>query len=222
MEFFFRYTNLASVIDIVRNRRLTLLNPASWDDKNDSYFMSEYKRIGKYETVLALCFSQCAETYHHWRIFAPGADGVSIAFDRQRLLEATQLELPQSAKLRTRHMEYRTINKAKLKGIQVSDLPFLKRKAFEPENEYRFVYTDRNQVLDAWTLDIQLGWIKKITLSPWLHPTLGISVVDTLKSLPGMSKKRVSLSTLVDTPSWKALALKATTPNSASMHRAAI
>ena len=38
-----RYTNLASALHILQNRCLTLLSPETWDDRNDAYFMSEYK-----------------------------------------------------------------------------------------------------------------------------------------------------------------------------------
>lgn len=66
---FRRYTNLAAAIHLLQSRKITLLNPARWDDANDAYFMAEYKRLVGAETVLALCFAETAETYHHWRVF---------------------------------------------------------------------------------------------------------------------------------------------------------
>jgi hypothetical protein len=39
-----RYTNLAATIHMLCTKCITLLNPATWDDKNDAYFMAEYKR----------------------------------------------------------------------------------------------------------------------------------------------------------------------------------
>ncbi len=38
-----RYTNLAAAIHLLRNRCLTLLNPATWTDRNDAFFLAEYK-----------------------------------------------------------------------------------------------------------------------------------------------------------------------------------
>lgn len=38
-----RYTSIAAVIDILKRQELPLLNPESWDDRNDRYFMQLYK-----------------------------------------------------------------------------------------------------------------------------------------------------------------------------------
>jgi hypothetical protein len=65
-----RFTNLAAAIHMLRARKITLLDPNTWDDKNDAYFMAEYKRQKGLATLLALCFADCDETYHHWRVFA--------------------------------------------------------------------------------------------------------------------------------------------------------
>jgi hypothetical protein len=67
-----RYTNLASALHILRNKCLTLLSPATWDDRNDAFFMAEYKRLKEAKTVLAICFAVREETYHHWQIFSHG------------------------------------------------------------------------------------------------------------------------------------------------------
>jgi hypothetical protein len=58
-----RYTNLAATIHMLRSRTITLLSPGSWDDRNDAYFMAEYKRRKGLKTLLALCFANCGETY---------------------------------------------------------------------------------------------------------------------------------------------------------------
>jgi hypothetical protein len=82
---FYRYTDLAATLHMLRTRNITLLNPATWDDTNDSYFMSEYKRLKNAKSVLALCFAESEESYHHWRIFSSGGDGVRIEFDKPAL-----------------------------------------------------------------------------------------------------------------------------------------
>ena len=38
-----RYTDLPAVFYLLRQRKLTLLDPASWNDKNDSYFLELYR-----------------------------------------------------------------------------------------------------------------------------------------------------------------------------------
>jgi hypothetical protein len=82
-----RYTDLTSVIDLLTHKRLTLLDPASWDDRNDSYFIDHYRERSDYKSVLALCLSTVGETYHHWKVFCGHASGVCIAFHRQALLD---------------------------------------------------------------------------------------------------------------------------------------
>ena len=83
-----RYTNIPALIWLLTARKITLLDPASWDDKNDSHFLTLYREKKSLETVLALCFTQTSETYHHWRVFAEGSSGISITFDKDRLLSA--------------------------------------------------------------------------------------------------------------------------------------
>src|SRR6516164_3658196 len=41
-----------------RTKTITLSNPATWDDRNDAYFMAEYKRKVDAKTILALCFGK--------------------------------------------------------------------------------------------------------------------------------------------------------------------
>src|SRR5215471_8920008 len=63
---------------MLTEKRITLLDPETWDDKNDSHFLRLYRETNQLQSVLALCFSQHGETYHHWRVFASGASGICI------------------------------------------------------------------------------------------------------------------------------------------------
>src|ERR1700745_856554 len=81
-----RYTDLPALIHLLRRKCITFLDPATWDDKNDSYYMELYKENKGLKTGLALCFSMTSETYHHWRVFAGGASGICIRFKRDELL----------------------------------------------------------------------------------------------------------------------------------------
>jgi hypothetical protein len=53
-----RYTDLTALIYLLRKRKLTLLDPSSWDDSNDSHYLTLYKEKRKLKSVLALCFMQ--------------------------------------------------------------------------------------------------------------------------------------------------------------------
>ena len=61
-KFLRRYTNLPALLYLLRERKITLLDPASWDDKNDSYFLSLYHQKKQLKSVLALCFTPAFET----------------------------------------------------------------------------------------------------------------------------------------------------------------
>jgi len=80
-----RYTQLAPLIHLLHQKRLTLLSPTKWDDKNDAYYLEVYRRRQNLGSVLALCFAESRETYHHWHVFAGDSSGVCLEFDRDAL-----------------------------------------------------------------------------------------------------------------------------------------
>ena len=71
-EFLRRYTDVPALIYFLRERKITLLDPQSWDDSNDSHYLTLYREKNRLRSVLALCFTQTSETYHHWRVFSGG------------------------------------------------------------------------------------------------------------------------------------------------------
>src|SRR5438094_441856 len=83
-----RYTDIPALIYLLRNRSITLLDPRSWEDSNDSYYLHLYKKKRGLQSLLTLCFTQGPETYHLWRVFASGPSGVCIQFNRSKLFSA--------------------------------------------------------------------------------------------------------------------------------------
>lgn len=209
MSQFRRYTNLASVIHILKTSKITLLNPATWDDTNDSYFMSEYKRIIGAKTVLALCFADKAETYHHWRVFSHGSDGICIEFDKTQLLWAFEDE----PNIKQGYMKYRQmLDLTDVKEMNAHELPFLKRYPYSDEREYRIIYSSSTDIVNYKDFEIDKDSIKKITLSPWIPRTIASSIRDILKSIDGCRDIPIATSTLIDNDSWKQLASRAKLP----------
>ncbi|MER9764346.1 DUF2971 domain-containing protein [Mesorhizobium sp. M0138] len=196
------YTNLASALHILHNRCLTLLSPDTWDDRNDSYFMSEYKRIKDVKTVLAICIADREETYHHWQVFSRGADGVCIEFDRDELLAA----FDNAGGVTHRYVNYELVaNANSMQEVDLEILPFTKRWPYGDEKEYRAVYVDADVEMPAFPVPIALSAIKRINLSPWLAPALAEPVKKTLKSISGCSGLRIYRSTLIDNKPWQKL-----------------
>ena len=56
--------------------------------RTTSHYLALYREKQRLASVLALCFTQVTETYHHWRVFANGASGIAISFHRKQLLDA--------------------------------------------------------------------------------------------------------------------------------------
>ena len=147
-----RYTNLASTIHILRNNCLTLLSPKTWNDQNDSAYIAEYKRRKKAKSVLALCFTETIETYHHWSTFAPGCDGVCIEFDRHALIDAVQND----PDVKAEYVRYSTIDDVEHDPPGDDELPFLKRLPYEPEKEFRIIFMSTKVNTEAKRLPILL------------------------------------------------------------------
>ena len=85
-----RYTNLPALAYLLSSRVISLLDPQTWDDTNDSHFLALYREKKNLKSVLALCFTQVAETYHHWRVFAEGSSGVCIKFNQTKLFQSSE------------------------------------------------------------------------------------------------------------------------------------
>lgn len=194
-----RYTDLPVLLHLLQSRTLTLLDPKTWDDKNDSFFMSVYREKRQFKTVLALCFSQTPETYHHWRVFSGGPSGVCIVFDRTNLLA----DLRQEPNIKYGSMEYVTLPNAKKRRFQKDELPFVKRYGYKPENEFRAVYTSSDDELPSLAVPLRLESIRSISLSPWMHSSLSDSTAKAIRAIDGCSKLKVSRSTLISNELWK-------------------
>ena len=78
-----RYTTLPILLDMLQQKHITLLSPETWEDWNDAYYLEQYRQASKLHSVLAVCFSACGETFHHWRVFSSGLSGVCIEFDKE-------------------------------------------------------------------------------------------------------------------------------------------
>lgn len=196
-----RYTDLTALMYLLHKRKITLLDPASWDDKNDSYYLTQYKEKRGLKAVLALCLMQSDERYHHWSVFAPGPSGVCIKFKRERFLTAVR----KHRHLHMRPVTYMTLSEIRTKKLKVEDLPFLKRHAFEHEDEFRIIHTSTIQKLSTLDIPIPLSCIEKITLSPWMYSGRSHYVKRTLRAIKGCQNLEIVRSTLISNEEWKEL-----------------
>lgn len=198
-DFLRRYTTLPSLIYMLSEKKLTLLDPGSWDDKNDSHFLEQYKLKRKLKTVLALCFSMASETYHHWSIFAAGSAGICIQFKRKELLDAVE----GYKAVRHGEVEYLLLRTAKGLKLKVRKLPFTKRYPFGDEKEYRIIFESDKHEKSSHDIPIPLSSISRINLSPWLPEALEEHVKNTLWAIRACSDLEISRSTLIGNERWK-------------------
>jgi hypothetical protein len=196
-----RYTDLTALIYLLRKRKLTLLDPSSWDDSNDSYYLTLYREKRHLRSVLALCFTETDERYHYWRVFAPGASGVCIRFIRSGLLAA----VGERSGLQIRPVAYTKLDEIRSRKLKTEELPFLKRFAFQHESEVRMIFESRKRKLRNLDIGIALSCIDKITLSPWMHPNLSSYVKKVLRSIDGCRHLDIVRSTLIGNEEWKSL-----------------
>lgn len=198
VQLLFRYTDLPSLIHIKKSCQITLLNPMTWDDKNDSSFVTLYREKCGLRSVLALCFTRAAETYHHWRIFAPTSSGVRVTFNEQ-LLRNFVSGVPG---LQLTEVEYVKLGEIRNTVLKRHSLPFIKRYPYRHESEVRLLWESFTEEKNSFALRINLEAISRVTLSPWLHPALVKCVKSTLRGIKGCDSLKVYRTTLISNDQW--------------------
>ncbi|HCT8172799.1 DUF2971 domain-containing protein [Proteus mirabilis] len=200
-----RYTDLPALIQILTNRKLTLLDPSFWDDKNDSYFLATYKEKKMLQSVLALCFTKESETYHHWRVFSSGSSGICVNFNSEKLEAA----FAKTRGVKFQEVTYLTLNDLRDNRPTIDRLPFIKRKPYKHEKEFRALWESKSDKTSSLDVPIDISIITRITLSPWMHPSLRKNVVKLLKMIDGCKSIPIRRSTLIENTQWKSYGISA-------------
>ena len=112
--------------------------------------------------------------------------------------------------LRMRSVEYLTMKQMRGKKLVGSKLPFVKRSPFQPENEMRLLWESATEKRVSVGVPFESSAIARITLSPWLHPSLVDPLKSLLKSLPECRRYKLYRSTLVGNAEWKRRGREAT------------
>lgn len=200
---FRRYTDLASLLDMLRRRAITLLRPDTWDDRNDRLMMKTYADCLDLKTLLALCLTSRGETYHHWKVFTDKSSGVCIHFRRDDFQQAMQ-----AAGVTVRKVRYLKLDELVPQDHPIGTLPFLKRFGFGDEGEYRAVYQNEAAEDGLRQIPIDLNIIERISLNPWMPAPVFDSVCATIDAHRQGAKFTVDHSSLIDSRRWREFALK--------------
>jgi Protein of unknown function (DUF2971) len=202
MSYLRRYTDVLSLLDIIKNNRITLLSPETWFDQNDTFGLREYaKRMGD-GSAYALCMTEEAETGHHWQLFAGTSHGVCIQFDRDEFIEFLNgLKRP----ILHGSVRYMSLNDIRnIKPIETEILPFLKRETFKDENEYRLIAWE-DDFLDegSYSIPMPANLIKKIILGPRMPRKLAETLKDIACSFDGCDEISFAVSRVHNNASWR-------------------
>jgi hypothetical protein len=192
-----RYTDLPSLLCMLTRKKITLLSPNSWDDKNDAYYLELYTKKKKLGNTLALCLTQKNETYHHWSVFTSRENGVCIVFDRAEL----ERSLDKQSALIHGSVQYMQLDKIRNNSPTIEELPFLKRYAFTDESEYRLIYPSQRKI-STKDIPLPIDAIRKISINPWAHESFYEAIKTTIKTLDGCEKIKVGQSSLINNIEW--------------------
>lgn len=202
---FRRYTTLPYLLDMLNNKRLTLLDPSRWEDKNDAYFLKTYKKKRDLKSVLAICFAKAPEAYHHWKIYSGTTSGVCIEFDEHKLLSNLGVNGYIS-----KTVQYKTIETLENNPPAIDDLPFTKRYAYAGEQEFRIIYISTREEINIKHVNIDLDCINKISINSWIDEVSRKSIEKTIQNIQDCEKIKVIKSTVTENKRWKRIADNAT------------
>lgn len=202
----FRYTNFASLIDLLVKRKISLLDPGKWTDRNDSAFIKLYGSSLGFKSLYAICFTSSVETSHHWHAFAPGTDGVRIEFDKYGLIECLEND---KNSIDHGKVKYKTLKEVESQNFELGEMPFIKRYAFRGEDEYRVFYASKRLLKSKiYEIKLDLSCIKKITINNNLPKELADPLKKLICSIDGCETISVSRSTLNYNNRWVTAGVK--------------
>ena len=108
--------------------------------------------------------------------------------------------------MKSDYVKYFTIEKLKKKSeLDLDQLPFLKRRAFHDENEFRFIYEDKDNMISSKGIPISLDCIQRIIFNPWIPMTVFDSVKAVIQGIDGCENIIIDRTSLVDNEQWKTL-----------------
>lgn len=200
-SFLKRYTSLPMVLDILLNKRIALIDPYYWEDRNDSYFLIRYCQEKRKAKIYVICFTTRSETCHHWQVFSKGPAGACIEFSRSKLLDA----FSNQDGFRMDDVLYFTTKSLKQKIPDVTNWPFIKRSPYRDEGEFRIIFESVNGLDTIKYVPINLEAIRRIILSPWLSEELSNSIKMIIKNIDGCEKLKVTKSSLLENKRWKTI-----------------
>jgi len=191
-----RFTTIPFVIDLLKRKKLILINPAFWEDYNDQATVKIFQELSKKESVYALCLTDQNETIHHWNAFANGATGCCVEFSPRKLFAI----LDPIEGITHGKAQYVRIRDLRASKFETCELPYLKRDPYKNENEYRLIATTNAPQQKLFEIDIDLSAIRRITINNKIPKEEFERIKQELLALAPTLK--VYQSTIYNNPAW--------------------
>lgn len=192
-----RFTTLPLLIDLLEHEKLVLIEPTTWDDKNDTLLIETYKKKANIDKLFVMCFTYKAETIHHWKTFANGNSGCCIEFDMKKLITVFE-RVPQ---LKHGFVKYPLIKSVDEFSIDIADIPFTKRYPYKLENEYRIIWEGKSED-SFFEIPISIDSIRKITFAQQMPESIFHSLKRMLESRYPLLKDKINHSTIYENMEW--------------------
>lgn len=194
-----RYMDITELLDILKNERIILRSPEYWEDRNDYFLIQQYSEFHSIAGVFALCFTANFDKYHFWKMYAYKPSGVCVTFETNKISDAIARDCEKDL-FRFDVVSYKTIREVTKSPVDIKQYPFIKRLAFNAENEIRVFFESTNQ-LPYRTLKIDTKSIKEIVLSPLIRDEFLKDLKDLIKPFAPSSKIRKS--SILESDIWK-------------------
>jgi mRNA deadenylase 3'-5' endonuclease subunit Ccr4 len=184
------YTRLPGLINILESKAFWLSDPDKWEDKNDCAAVNAYKRITGAEKIRAFCLANGLEMVHHWFAYAKGKDGCCIFLNKEKILGHIKgNEHFLTGPVLYYSQEDLTAKKLReIKEVDEKQLPFIKRRPYECEQEYRILWTGKTSEPEPF-IPIK-DCIEYVTLSPRFNEYTAETVSSMLLNKYGIKTKR--------------------------------
>lgn len=180
----YRYVSFERAVDIFKSGRLFFARPREWPDP----YEVQLAHRGS-DMLFAQCWCRTAISDAMWRLYSPGESGVRIGVRREKLAEAVgswaqangfgfreqEVVYKPAATVRERARALgRSLNK-RFDLARATDVLFLKREAYEHENEWRFVLYGEGVPAKANGLSVPIDALRlvdSVLLDPRASPEL--------------------------------------------------
>lgn len=195
-----RFTTLPVLLDFLQRRKLVLLDPKLWDDRNDSELILEYKKRKNIKNLFALCFTSGDETIHHWKTFSDGPSGCAIEFNAKKLFKILET-IPNLRHNKVNYKRLRDVEDEHYK-LDIDEIPFTKRWPYRCEEEYRIIVENNEENQSLFEIDVPLTIINKITINQQMPSQIYETIKKQLSSIEGQETQRINRSTLYENGRW--------------------